>query len=358
MAYTLIHRTGLSRGRVYNSVGDNLTEAYAGAGNQTVGPWVRDYASAEGTSDYTPNFDSEFSGIIMDGRSMVMGQDGSDGITFPDFDEDESLSDRGSIVGRDTKAAKLRGLMLRLYHTCPNYKDAFVWEHEIDGSVQTQIGPLDQWLADESPGGKGWHPVRHVLRVPVMWALYKVKLGPNYESLAEMIVHNSATVVGQLGQLAYGPAGLLTALHGVLYAAGHATRLYEPNLGIVPVDRGMYDIPYDATIEDDQIDPDYVMPQEELTPALPPADEGIAILDTPAQRARGRIQTLAVASSKDVTARPGEVYLWHWQTCPVRIRAPMVEGSSHLVIGNGASPYLGPYVHLTYHELSARYGAR
>ena len=354
MAYSLIHRTGLSRGRVYNSVGDNLTEHYPGAGNQAVGPWVRDYAGLYSSADWSANFDSEFSGIIMDGRAIVTGQDGTDGILFPDFDEDESLSDRGSIVGRDTQYARLKGLMLRLYHTCPNFKDGVVWALKLDGTSAVQVGPLDQWLEDEATVGQ--HPMRHALRVPCMWALYRVQLGPNYESLAQMIVENSALPTGQTGQLAYGPVGMLTALHGVLYAAGHATRLYEPNLGIIPVERGMYDIPYSGALDDDQVDPDFVLPQEELDPI--PADDGVAILNTPAQRARGRINTTSIASSKDVTARAGEVYLWHWQTCPVRIRAPQVEGTGHLVIGNGDSPFLGPYVHLTYHELSARFSVR
>lgn len=354
MAYTLIHRTGLSRGRVYNTVGENLTEDAPGAGNLTVGPWARDYSSLMGTNSV--NYDTEFSGIIIDGRAMSTGGDGDDGILYPDLDEDEDLSDRGSVVGRDTQSAAIHSCHLRLYHTAPDWTDAFVWRVDKETGTPSQIGPLADWLEAEAVSDIGWHPIRHALRVPVYWALYKCPVGPNYEGLAQMIAENSANVVGQLGQLAWGPLGMLTALHGAVYASQHAVRLYEPTTSIVPVERGMFDMPYDSATEDDLRDPDYVFSGD-----IEAGTQGLSILDSPAQRARGRIYTTSIASKRDVRAKPGEVYVWHWQTAPVRVAkltAGAMNPDDHIVIGASTSAFQGPFCHLVYHELTARYRAR
>lgn len=352
MAYSLIHRTGIGRGRVYNGVGDNLTAAPAGAGSNVIGPWVQDLASLHGSE--LVNYDREFSGIIMDGRALSTGSGGDDDILFPDLDEDENLSDRGSIVGRDTKSASLSSAQVKLTFVAPTWEDATVWSVAENNAAEAPVAKLDTWLDQEAGLATDglWHPLRHALRVPVYWAIYKVKLGPNYESLAEMIVENSAIPVAQLGQMTEGPLGMLTAMHGLVYAATHATRLYEPGV-MVPVARGYRMFTYDGAHDDDEADPDYVYGDE--------AGEAgaMGILDTPAQRGRGRQYTITMRV-KSVRARPDELLVWHVHTAPVRVAYKSAPGSPgrHLVVGSGNGPFMGPFMHLVYHECTARYRAR
>lgn len=353
MAYSLIHRTGIGRGRVYNAVGDNLTAAAAGAGTYMVGPWVMDYASLNATN--TENYDREFSGIIMDGRQLSTGSAGDDDIAYNDFDEDEDLSDRGSIIGRDTKGASLQSVQVKLTIVGPTFEDARVWLIDNNDGTETDKARLDQWLDSESvlPTDGLWHPMRHALRVPLYWAIYKVKLGPNYESLAEMIVENSSIPAIQTGMMTQGPLGMLTALYGVLYAAGHATRLHEPGM-LVPVARGYRLLSYDGANDDDAADPDYVFGDEVGT------DDTLGIIDSPAQRARGRLYHLTMRC-KSVRAKPDEILIWHVHTAPVRVgtvETPTPPNFQHAVVGSTNGPLLGPFMHLVYHECAARYRAR
>jgi len=362
--YELLHRTGLSRGRVYNGVGSNITADGPGAGNDFIGPFCQDYSSI--MFDQNITYDHEFSGIIMDGRALRGAGNTDDSILYPDLDEDEDLSDRASIVGRDTKSARLAACTLKLTHTAPRWHDAHVWEVPLDGGTPTAVQNLAGWLdndLDDPAGSEGayWSRLRHYIQVPYYWALYKVPLGPNYEGLADMLVENSAVPVGQLGQMTYGPSGMLTALYGAVYAAQHAYRLYEPTSSIIPVERGYGLMSYSAVFNDDQgntasagnQDPDMASffgdtLDKELRSAVPTSYR------------RGGLHTTSVHSKRSVKAVPNEVYLWHFGTAPVRIGliGAGAGGASHLVVGNEGSPYYGPYIHLVYHELTARFSAR
>lgn len=431
MAYTLIHRTGVSTGRVYNSIGDNLTELVEGAGNDMVGPFFLDYASLR-NADAPWQYDCEFSGILMDGRQLAGSGYVDNDLLSDDLDDDEDGSDRASIVQRDTKWARMNQHQVKLYHTAPTWEDAFVWEVNQADGVATEVAPLDEWLDDERgiSGDALWHPMRHALRVPVFWACYRVPLGPDYESLAEMIAANSANQVTQGGLLSMGPRGLLTALHGDLYALQHAVRLYEPNRGMRPIYRGMFLMPYDGAHEDDEVDPDrkaqtvtgnlntrhsayhrqdtYVVgsiaggdtaftqevdttlaadgtvsgswdeDQPSGTVILETGDMEANVLNsnvtgshtlragfrdahTPAKRATGRLYTTVFGTKGSVRATDNSVVLWHFMTGPVRLSlVDDGEGNitGHLIVGNADSALYGPYLHLVYHEATARYSAR
>lgn len=400
--YTVLHRTGISGGRLYNLTGDNLTEALAGAGNAMVGPWQLDYsafvADTEGVSNV--NWDSEFSGMVIDGRALK-DSSSDDPMIFADLDEDEALSDSRSIVRVGDRAARCKHLRVRLYHTGVLWEDARVWTLNMDGTHSATAVPLDEYLEElygESDDGL-WHPVRHALRVPINWAIYHIPLTPRYTGLTEMINANTATTVGDGDLLSYGPVGMLTAMHGAVYAAQHGLRLYEANLANwKAVERGMYLMPYDSAHEDDVGDPDYLgagaagdatitgtveetnqwqvvggpLPIPETMDAQSVGDRAVnltmlggttaasSILDTPAQRARGRIYTTVIGTGRDMTASAKRVTVWHWQTCPVRLRTVPVAGGGfqHHIIGGLVSPFQGPPVRLVYHEGTARYSSR
>lgn len=379
MAYTLIHRTGLSRGRVYNATGENLTANPSGAGNDFVGPFAQDYSSILFSQNVT--YDHEFSGIIMDGRALRGAGNTDDSILYPDLDEDEDLSDRGSVVGRDTNIAAVAGCTVKLTHTRPRWADATVWQVPHDGSEPTSLTSFDQWL-DEEVGGfsefpsplddnpidaaRLWSRLRHYVQCPYYWALYRIPLGPNYEGLAEMIAENSSLPVGQTGQLAYGPLGMLTALHGTLYATQHAYRLYEPTNAIVPVARGYGLMPYDSSFNDansntaGSADPDLSVGWDNVFGAVL---NPVAVHSGPhgSGYRRGGVETWSVHSKARVRAKPDELYVWHWATAPVRIDIDEDAGAGgtfSLIVGNAVSPYYGPFVHSVYHECTARYTAR
>jgi len=387
--YTLIHRTGVSRGRVYNGTGENLTANPVGAGNDFVGPFAQDYASLQfGTN---VNYDHEFSGIILDGRALKGGGT-DDSMLYPDLDEDEDLSDRGSIVGRDTNSATLSSVTVKLTHTRPRWADATVWQVPHDGSAPSDISSFDEWLdnevgelpefaapfdydhlEDDDGGRRTWARLRHYVQCPYYWALYKVKLGPNYEGLADMIAENSASPVGQTGQLSYGPLGMLTALHGTLYATQHAFRLYEPT-NIVCVERGYGLMPYDSTFNDaaagaaGAVDPDVVVGYDDGDIDLVAGTGGGTVWTgvsnfqgpAPSGYRKGGLTGWSVHSKRDVRASKDELYLWHWGTAPVRIDIvePAGAGTASLIVGNAVSPYYGPFVHTVYHECTARFRAR
>jgi len=369
--YTLIHRTGLSRGRVYNATGENLTANPVGAGNDYVGPFAQDYSSI--TFDQNVSYDHEFSGVIMDGRALQGGGQSDDSILYPDLDEDEDLSDRGSVVGRDTKTAALSSVTVKLTHTRPRWADAQVWHVPIDGTAPTMQTSLDEWL-DADVGDysttSNWSRLRHYIQVPYYWQLYRIPLGPNYEGLAEMIAENSAVPVAQLGQLTYGPLGMLTALHGTLYASQHASRLYEPTSNVVAVERGYGLMPYDSAFNDNkrldlsldndgQTDPDILREVDAVDPFNPATVTQGA---PPSGYRRGGVSTWAVHSKRRVRAQSNEIYVWHYQTAPVRIGLQAGAGGGdpdfHVTVGNAVSPYYGPFVHLVYHECTARFSGR
>lgn len=399
--YTLIHRTGLSGGRVYNWTGDNITEAPAGAGNTMVGPWAMDYASFY-LDERLEYFDSEFSGVLLDGRAMRQSTSDQDAL-FADLDTDESLTDSRSIIQPADSSASIESVLIRLYHSGVTWEDARVWNVSPDGSHGPEGVPLDAQLDSMFPGSGDdgiWHPLRHALRVPVMWAIYHIPLTPRYAGLTEMIQLNTANVVNNSDLLSYGPYGMLTAMHGEVYALGHSTRLYEAaaaNFSVV--DRGMFMMPYDSAHDDTEPDPDFVgageagdasivgtieetntwqtvggpLPIPETSTAQSVADRAVnltlangaaaagAILDTPAQRARGRIYTTVMRTNRDMRASPKRLTVWHFQTCPVRLSyEPASAGGdeTHVIIGGLASPFVGPPVRLVYHEASARYRAR
>lgn len=389
--YTIVHRTGTSRGRVYSYQGVNLTADPVGAGNDMVGPWALDYVQfigpyTAGLPDPDPAegqvpvvaYSPEYSGIIMDGRAMAQATGNDDSLLYPDLDEDEDLSDRGSIIGRDTKRAGITSGIVRLYHTAPAWQDGRVYLLDQNGTaVEDELHLLDEWLDYHAaaPGGTiddNWATIRHALRVPVFWAIYRIRMGPNYESLAEMIVENTATVVGQGAQLSYGPYGMLTALHGAVYASQHAVRLYEPNIGEPPIARGMFHVPYDSATVRDRLpsdgsypeDPDrqtgtdYEMLVDEQW--FPFQNDTGVHLDTPSQRARGRIYTTAMRIPR-IKASPDEMIVWHFQTAPVRLTVTTDVGANltnNVVIGGPASAFYGPPVRIVYHECSVRYHAR
>ena len=232
---------------------------------------------------------------------------------------------------------------------------------------------FDEWLdLEEGPGTDPtetdltWDRLRHYVKCPYYWAMYKVPLGPNYEGLSDMIAENSAVPVGQTGQLTYGPLGMLTALHGTLYATQHAYRLYEPTSSIVCVERGYGLMEYDSSFNDQ-------LPLSGVIPAAGTLDPDIIITgsDQTISRVRnfqssqgsklGGIETLAVHSKRAVRAAPNEVYVWQFATAPVRVAVGGTAGGGtnwSIVVGNAVSPFYGPFVHIVYHECAVRYSAR
>lgn len=438
MSRSLIHRTGLNVGRVYNLVGDNLTAYPPGAGNSMVGPWAMDFISLLGTTEAEVGvlWDSEFSGIIADGRALD-GQ-GEEPFIFADLDEDEDLTDRRSRIsnGSQARSIKINGVWVRLYHTAPRWEDARIWHVDVDGTHPAEPeSTLAEWL-DENTGMAGdgfWHSGRHALRVPVRWAIYKVMIVDNYESMLDMVAENSLLEITTGDLLGQGPRGMLTALHGALWAADHAVRLYKPSDNLPIVERGMFFMPYDGTIRDNDtttpragrapisgtlefsgnsgkaqlegdlsvaltgdtvldgnfntwsatiapdgtVDPATMTVPTHFDDAVFPVPGGTIDLEssdpemsgtstlaatggaTPSAASRnwGTVYTTMVHTRKNVRVTPKMVYVWHLQTCPVRVGIRRDPGNDdllgHVVIGGLTSPFYGPPVRLVYHEGNA-----
>lgn len=382
---TLIARTGLSRGRLYNGVGDNITQYPAGAGEDNVGFWSRDYSYLAGN---TVLWDGEFSAVLMDGR--ILSQGGNDlapwNQSLPDFDEDENMADRGSVLNFGDKAGLIKGMRIHMDFLCPTFTDAGAWE--VDSSMgtidATLLNPLGTYLdslstpsyegvmidnagAEQDVFSNVHTQARHYLRVPIHWAVYRVPLGPVYEGQDEFIRSAGGDSTGA-AQLTYGPFGLLTAWHGVLYAAAHAVRLWEPSDGVKFVARGEFEVPYAAFLNGES-DPDMVFGLG-LDGADQFAQQGGGMLDTPAQRSRGRIIKIDLKLPQDVRARPDEVLIFHIQTGLARYQLGTLGGGSHVIIGepilvDPGEPggltlplHLGPYMALCNWHISAYFTAR
>lgn len=381
-AYTTISRTGTSRGKVYNGSGDNLTAYPAGAGNVTVGTWQRDFSTLAGG---TWNYDGEFSGILADGRLLARG--GQDQYDLPDFDGDEGASDRGSVLVEGDKWAHITSAHVRLMLTCPLFSDAGTWLMDASGETPL-IEPnvpdfqLDTWLDKslildwewpdpDTPSlgplrNKTWDAIRHWLRVPINWAVYRVPLAASqYEGYAEWINENGypGTAINA-SPMAYGPFGMLTAMYGLVYARTHSTKLWELSEGLKPIVRGELDVPYAAYGYDEQFSGPDVMYGVALNDDPPPTSKAVTtggVLDTPAQRARGRIIELNI-QVPDMEVRENEIIVWHVQTGITRLRAqdePGGAGDPDLVIAQptftGGGFDLGPFMGLVYQSVTARY---
>lgn len=444
MARSIIHRTGLNTGRVYNYAGDNLTAYPPGAGNSMVGPWAMDFIAMFGGTEPEAGimWDSEFSGIIMDGRGLAQGTL-EQPMLFADLDEDEDLTDRRSIVGEGAQRyAKCSSTWTRLYHTAPRWEDARVWDIDIDGTHGTEPAMrLDEYLdlQYQMTGDGLWHSMRHTLRVPVRWAIMKCPMMQGYEQMLDMVAENTVLAITNGDLMNYGPRGMLTALHGTVWAAQHATRLYEPSEALGIVERGMFFMPYDGTVRDDDMttpragvapvtgqfnmstNVDQPIMNGDLSVALTgtsggnifhelevnlaadgsvtgsntiPNEFSGSVLAVPsgnsidlefsqpgmtgdhnlsasgaatpsaASRNWGTIYSTVISTKKNVTvgARKPFIYVWVFQTCPVRLETRRDPGNDdllgHVVIGGLTSPFIGPPVRLVYHEGNATYSVR
>lgn len=394
MARTTIHRVGLSRGRVYNGSGDNITDSPPGAGNIQVGPWDRDYSVLCGN---TYMYDGEFSGIIADGRLLTRGaQDiGPFGV---DFDTDENPADRGSVIVEGDKGAIVKGLRLHLQFLCPIFHDAAVWETHDDIAMGGPTWQIKEYLdvaLDEMAYGAAegvltdnpanetnwtydvWDEIRHYLRVPIYIAVYRLSPVPVIEGAQEYTRENAG--IGDFlsaSPMQYGPLGMLTALYGATYAATHRVDISDESPDFKPIFRDELEVPYAAWGSSSGIlgNANQAGPDQVLNYYIGPGtDDNVwtpsgGMLDTPAQRARGRVVDIDLKLGHDMRVGPGEMLVWHVQTGRVRIKDPVRTvpygdegeatglGKDWIVaqpVDGGIGPALGPFLSLVHHRLTA-----
>lgn len=390
--YTTINRTGLSRGRVYNGSGQNITDQPPGAGNIQVGPWDRDYSVL---FQNTVMYDGEFSGIIMDGRIMSRGAQDV-GPLGMDLDTDENLSDRGSVIVEGDKTAKVTGMKLHLQFCNPIFRDGGVWETGDDiasGGPAWQFKDYLSVVLDELAEGAGeadliddpsntqaWavdilDEVRHYLRVPIYIAIYRIEPRPMIEGAAEYAIENAPLSFSLASSpLEYGPLGMLTALYGTVYGATHRVDLSDEAPGFKAIFRTELEVPYAAWGGPtnggriNQAGGDLVLNYN----IGPGGDDNTwvpgAIMDTPAQRRRGAIINIDLELPHNITCAPGEVIVWHVQTGRVRLKDPLRNvpygddetpqglGKDWIVaqpVDGGIGPALGPFLGLVHHRLTA-----
>ena len=361
MPRTILNRTGLSRGRVYNEFGGNLTAAPEGAGNMMVGPWCRDYSGLLGN---TVTYMNQTSMVIADGR--IIEADGFETETEDDFDEDEELEDIGTILNDGDKGAVITSLDIELTIGGPSWADAGCWsnsggdnEWAWENGLVEYLDALRDGTLESSATYEVWTYARHWLRCPLHFALYRVPTTPTWEGDGEYAYNNQPGALGPtLPYLAHGPYGMLAAMHGPTYAAQNYISLTEPCEGVAFIHRQTRDIPYASATDwpTGDSDPDNLsnLDEEGMIYDL------VGIRDTPAQRALGQNFTVRLRLNKNLKVRRNELIVAHMETGISRLQYasdPESDAYKNVLIGalNYGPLRAGPYYTLHQWRAEARY---